>query len=53
MAYVKSSDYGGNGGGDFSDDLTKTCRMVSVSVRSGTYVDAITCEWVNIGGSAG
>lgn len=40
-AYAKTQQYGGSGGGPFSDDLTQSCRLSTVTIRSGTYVDGI------------
>lgn len=40
-AYAKTQQYGGGGGDAFSDDLTQSCRLSSVTIRSGDYIDAI------------
>lgn len=40
-AYSKTQQYGGPGGDAFSDDLTQSCRLSSVTIRSGGYVDSI------------
>lgn len=51
MAYKPTQQYGGTGGNAFSDDLTQSCRIGTVKIRSGTYVDAIEVVYVKPGGA--
>ncbi|SER58889.1 Jacalin-like lectin domain-containing protein [Giesbergeria anulus] len=51
MPYKKSALYGGQGGSDFSDDLTQTARIVSISIRHGSRVDSIQTTWLLTDGS--
>lgn len=60
--YTKSTQYGGGGGGVFSDDLTQVKKITQIIVRSGTYVDAINVSYlltsgetitINHGGTGG
>jgi hypothetical protein len=44
--YKPSSQYGGDGGSSFTDDLTQVCRLVRVIIRHGSRIDAITSVWV-------
>ena len=46
IPYKKSKMVGGSGGLEFSDNLTQTVRIVSISVRHGTVVDAIQTTWL-------
>lgn len=46
MPYEKSQMVGGSGGSEFSDNLTQTVRIVSISVRHGTRVDSIQTTWL-------
>lgn len=50
MAYKPTQQFGGTGGDPFSDDLTQSCRIGTVNIRSGTYVDAIEVIYVKPGG---
>lgn len=43
--YARSSQFGGNSGSPFADDLTEVCRLVQVTVYSGLYLEAIECVW--------
>lgn len=51
MAYKPTQQFGGPGGSPFSDDLTQSCRIGTVNIRSGTYVDAIEVIYVKPGGA--
>jgi hypothetical protein len=46
MAYKPTQQNGGQGGNAFSDDLTQSCRIGTVKIRSATYVDAIEIIYV-------
>lgn len=50
-AYTKSQQYGGNGGNPFSDDLTQSCRLSTVTIRSGDLVDAIEGTYTSPSGA--
>ena len=41
MAFAPTQQHGGQGGTAFSDDLTQSCAVIQVNIRSGSYVDAI------------
>ncbi|HEX8124593.1 MAG TPA: jacalin-like lectin [Allosphingosinicella sp.] len=51
MAYKPTQQFGGSGGNAFSDDLTQSCRVGGVNIRSGTYVDSIEFVYIKPGGS--
>lgn len=46
MPYKKSQQVGGQGGDEFSDDLTQVVRIVRISIRHGARVDAIQTTWL-------
>ena len=43
--YVKTAQHCGSGGRAFADNLTETKRIYSVSIRHGSFVDAIQTKW--------
>ena len=43
--FARTQSYGGSGGGGFSDNLTETCRLVGVNLRSGSRIDGIQAVW--------
>jgi len=45
MDYIKTKQYGGNGGSEFSDDLTAVKQILAVSIRHGSRVDSIMSVW--------
>lgn len=51
MPYKQTQTFGGNGGIDFSDDLTQVCRLSKVIIRHGVRVDAITSVWMMTNGT--
>lgn len=50
-SYRRSEQEGGTGGDPFADDLTEVCRLVTVRIRSGSRIDAITAVWRMADGS--
>ena len=48
--YTKTTQYGGSGGNAFSDDLTMSVKITKISIRHGTYVDAIQTTWQRTSG---
>lgn len=50
MPYKKSVSYGGNGGNAFADNLTETVKIKKITVRSGSYVDALIVTWTTTSG---
>lgn len=49
--FIRSQQNGGNGGREFADDLTETCQLVQVKIRSGNRVDSIQGFWSTPSGS--
>lgn len=49
--FIRSDEYGGNGGQAFADDLTETCQLVEVIIRSGDRIDSIQGVWLTPSGS--
>jgi hypothetical protein len=50
MAYKPTQQFGGSGGNAFSDDLTQSCRVGAVNIRSGSLVDSIEFIYIKPGG---
>jgi hypothetical protein len=48
---LASNQVGGSGGGSFSDDMTNVERIQSITLRGGTYVDAIAITYVLVDGT--
>ena len=49
--YTPSNQYGGTGGGAFSDDLTETTKLTKINIWSGAMIDAIQATWMKPGGA--
>ncbi|MFT3766990.1 MAG: jacalin-like lectin [Minicystis sp.] len=49
--YIRSQEFGGDGGDPFSDDLTEVCRLVQVNIRYASEIDGIQCEWESPSGA--
>ncbi|WP_437973996.1 jacalin-like lectin [Sorangium sp. So ce295] len=49
--YVRTQENGGNGGKAFADNLTETCQLVQVKIRSGRRIDSIQGVWTTPAGS--
>ena len=47
----RSPQYGGNGGGSFSDDLTEINRITKVTIRHGAVIDSIQTTWLSTTGA--
>jgi hypothetical protein len=45
MPFKQTSQQGGTGGGQFSDDLTQVRRLIRVNIRHGSRVDGIQAIW--------
>jgi hypothetical protein len=48
--YVKTDQHGGQGGRDFSDNLTETIGITRLSIRHGDYIDSIQTTWLTADG---